>query len=167
MIFEILNKKELPQKGDPQLDWFYLDNVASCDLTSEEKGRLFLASQDVSTKFTTYEIQIFKRAFGILDRLVKKPPSHWGWQEKQGVSGFLPLFNALSIGAIKSPQDVKSPKSSTTLLHDNKGMGECTSVQSVVCSVFGLAQGFQRIYQDKNCLDRYNSKLSEFERRLQ
>lgn len=158
-----LKKRKLPQKGDPQLDWFYLAESPGDELTRIKTGRQLLTSNDVMTKFTVYEKQIFKRAFVILDESVKKQPSDWGWQEKEGVPGYLPLFKAISIGGIKRPRGIKSPASTTTFLHDNKGMGEDTSVQSVVSTIFGLAQGFARVYQDKNCLDWYNSKLSDFE----
>jgi len=154
MIMRFLNVRAFPQKGDPELDWFYVGKKRDTTLSSKQQGQLYLISNCHSRKFTKLEREYFQAVVKALEVLMKNPPVDWDWQEAQGLPPYILRFKAISLGALKSPRDV-APIKGAPLFYDMRGAGDKNSIQSLVALTSGLSEGFQRIFEDQECLNWY------------
>lgn len=161
MISFGLKTQTLPQKGDAELDWFYVGVTGDIQFTSQERGRLYINSQDEGRKFTLVERIFIGSVADFLQAWMDAPPPHSGWQEEQGLPAYILRFKAISSGAFKSPGDV-IPIKGASLYYDMRGAGDENSIQSLVALVSGLSEGFQRIYENQACLDWYQKRLQSY-----
>jgi len=153
-----LNARAFPQKGDPELDWFYVGKKRDATLSPKQQGQLYLSSNCQSWKFTKLEREYFQAVVKALEALMENPPVDWDWQEAQGLPAYMLRFKAISLGALKSPRDVV-PIKGAPLFYDMRGAGDKNSIQSLVALSSGLSQGLQRIFEDQKCSNWYLQSL--------